>query len=155
VACLGSTALLPSEQEAGGLRLFAYAPPAPPHSRSSGNQRPLSRTDENSRSWPAWAQPLPCLRSDPSGLRRVETFWNSFSRGLTTAGLQSVPAFLLASASVGPRSSGKVRSEPRQALLSSQRMNGMLRFHLRTQRRKTHQPASADLLAEEGIAVWR
>ena len=23
----------------------------------------LARTDENSSSWPAWAQPLPCLRS--------------------------------------------------------------------------------------------
>ena len=64
---------------------------------------------------PAWAQPLPCLWSDPSGLQRVETFWNSFSRGHTTAVLQSVPAFPLTSASVGPRSFGKVRSEPRQA----------------------------------------
>ena len=65
---------------------------------------------------PARAQPLPCLRSDPSGLRRVEAFWNSFSRGHTTAVLQSVPVFPLASASVGPRSFGKVRSEPRQAV---------------------------------------
>ena len=70
-------------------------------------------TDKNGSSWPAWAQPLPCLRSDPSGLRRVETFWNSFSHGHTTAVLQSVPAFPLTSASVGPRSSSKVRSEPR------------------------------------------
>src|SRR5438105_15313790 len=76
------------------------------------------------------------FRSDPSGLRRAEAFWNSFSRGFPTAELQSVPAFPLAEASVGPRSFGKVRSEPRQALLPSQRINGMLRFLLRTQRQK-------------------
>jgi hypothetical protein len=34
-ACLGSTTPLPPEQEAGGLRLFASAPPAPPHPRRS------------------------------------------------------------------------------------------------------------------------
>jgi hypothetical protein len=34
-ACLGSTAPLPSEEEAGGLKLFAPAPPATPHPRRS------------------------------------------------------------------------------------------------------------------------
>jgi hypothetical protein len=34
-ACLGSTAPLPAEEEAGGLKLFAPAPPATPHPRRS------------------------------------------------------------------------------------------------------------------------
>jgi hypothetical protein len=34
-ACLGSTAPLPSEQKASGLRLFAPTPPATPHPRRS------------------------------------------------------------------------------------------------------------------------
>ena len=80
-ACLDSTAPVPSEQKAGGLRVFAPTPPATPHPRRS----------------------------------EVETFWNSFSRGLVITLLQSVPAFPLAETSLGPRSSGKVRSEPRQA----------------------------------------
>jgi hypothetical protein len=35
VACLGSTAPLPWEYKAGGLRLFASTPHAPPHPRRS------------------------------------------------------------------------------------------------------------------------
>jgi len=50
----------------------------------------------------------PTSRNDPSGLGRVEAFWNSFSRDPSIAVLQSVPAFLLRQASVGPRSSGEV-----------------------------------------------
>jgi hypothetical protein len=38
----------------------------------------------------------------------VEASWNSFSRGYTTAVLQSIPAFPLAETSVGPRSFGQV-----------------------------------------------
>ena len=34
-ACLGSTVLLPSEQKADGLTLFASTPHAPPHPRRS------------------------------------------------------------------------------------------------------------------------
>jgi Protein of unknown function (DUF3800) len=56
---------------------------------------------------------------------------------------------LLTSASVGSCSSGKVCSEPRQALLPSQEMNGMLRFYLQTQRRNRHQPAFAYLLLDD------
>ena len=51
-------------------------------------------------------------RSDPSGLCRAETFWNSFGSDLSIAVPQSVPAFLPTRGSVGPRSSGEVRSEP-------------------------------------------
>ena len=68
---------------AGGLGLFASAPPATPHPRRS----------------------------------EAEAFQNSRRHGLTTTVLWSVPAFLPASASVGPRSFGKVHSEPRQAHL--------------------------------------
>ena len=92
---------------------------------------------------------------DPHPRRsEAEAFRNSRRRGPTTRGGSVSSSFLLTSASVGPRSFGKVRSEPRRALLSSQRIIGMLRIHLRTQRRKTHQPAFADLLPDEGIAVW-
>ena len=57
--------------------------------------------------------PLPTSQNDPSGLGRVETFWNSFSCDRSITELQSVPAFLLSQASVGPRSSGEVaRSMP-------------------------------------------
>jgi hypothetical protein len=97
----------------------------------------------------------PALPATPHPRRsESEAFRNSRRRGPTTRGGSVSPSFLLTSSSVGPRSSGKVRSEPRQALLSSQRIIGMLRFHLRTQRRKTHQPAFADLLLDEGIAAW-
>jgi hypothetical protein len=51
---------------------------------------------------------LPTSRNDPRGLGRVEAFWNSLSCDLSIAALQSVPAFLLGQASVGPRSSGEV-----------------------------------------------
>ena len=57
--------------------------------------------------------PLPSerpFRSSASG-----SLLEFLQRGHTTAMLQSVPAFLLTSASVGPRFSGKARSEPRQA----------------------------------------
>jgi len=40
--------------------------------------------------------------------QRVEAFWNSFSCDHAIAALQSVPAFLLAGTSVGPRASGEV-----------------------------------------------
>jgi hypothetical protein len=97
----------------------------------------------------------PALPATPHPRRsESEAFRNSRRRGPTTRGGSVSSSFLLTSASVGPRSFGKVRSEPRRALLSSQRIIGMVRFHLRTQRRKTHQPAFADLLPDEGIAVW-
>ena len=97
----------------------------------------------------------PTLPATPHPRRsESEAFRNSRRRGPTTRGGSVSSSFLLTSASVGPRSFGKVRSEPRRALLSSQRIIGMLRFHLRTQRRKTHQPAFGDLLPDEGIAVW-
>jgi hypothetical protein len=51
---------------------------------------------------------LPTSQNDPSGLGRTEAFWNSFSCDPSIAVLQSVPAFLLSQASVGPRSSGEV-----------------------------------------------
>jgi hypothetical protein len=51
---------------------------------------------------------LPTSQNDPSGLGRVEAFWNSFSCDHSIAALQSVPAFLLSQASVGPRSSGEI-----------------------------------------------
>jgi len=51
---------------------------------------------------------LPTSRNDPSGLSWAETFWNSFGCDHSIAVLQSVPAFLLNQASVGPRSSGEV-----------------------------------------------
>jgi hypothetical protein len=54
---------------------------------------------------------LPTSQNDPSGLGRVETFWNSFSCDRSIAVLQSVPAFLLSQASVGPRSSGEVAQQ--------------------------------------------
>ena len=56
----------------------------------------------------AMPPPLPTSQNDPSGLGRVEAFWNSFSCDLAIAVLQSVPAFPLSQASVGPRSSGEV-----------------------------------------------
>ena len=37
---------------------------------------------------------LPTSQNDPSGLGRVEAFWNSFSCDPSIAELQSVPAFL-------------------------------------------------------------
>jgi hypothetical protein len=51
---------------------------------------------------------LPTSQNDPSGLGRVEAFWNSFSCDRSIAVLQSVPAFLLSQTSVGPRSSGEI-----------------------------------------------
>ena len=58
---------------------------------------------------------LPTSQNDPSGLGRVEAFWNSFSCDLEIAELQSVPAFLLSQASVGPRSSGEVARQHARA----------------------------------------
>jgi len=37
--------------------------------------------------------PLPTSQNDPSGLGRVEAFWNSFSCDSLIAALHSVPAF--------------------------------------------------------------
>ena len=51
---------------------------------------------------------FPASQNDPSGLGRVETFWNSFSCERAIAALQSVLAFLLRQTSMGPRFSGKV-----------------------------------------------
>jgi hypothetical protein len=51
---------------------------------------------------------LPTSENDPSGLGRVEAFWNSFSGNHSIAELQSVPAFHLSQAPVGPRSSDQV-----------------------------------------------
>ena len=44
------------------------------------------------------------------GFGERKSFWNFFSCDHETAVLQSVPAFLLASTSVGPRASGEVAS---------------------------------------------
>jgi len=66
---------------------------------------------------------LPTSRNDPSGLGRVETFWNSVSCDRSIAVLQSVPAFLLSQASVGPRSSGEVARQH-----ASGRRRGVIRF---------------------------
>jgi hypothetical protein len=65
----------------------------------------------------------PTSQNDPSGLGRVETFWNSFSCDRSIAALQSVPAFLLSEASVGPRSSGEVARQH-----ASGRRRGAIRF---------------------------
>jgi hypothetical protein len=51
---------------------------------------------------------LPASRNGTHGLGRAEAFWNSFSCDPSIAVLQSVPAFLLSQASVGPRSCGEV-----------------------------------------------
>jgi hypothetical protein len=58
---------------------------------------------------------LPTSQNDPSGLGRVEAFWNSFSCDLSIAVLQSVPAFPLSQTSVGPRSSGEVAQQQASA----------------------------------------
>jgi hypothetical protein len=63
-ACLGSTAPLPSEQNAGGLRLFAPAPPATPHPRRSEaeafrNSRRRGRTTTVRWSVPAFLLQTP------------------------------------------------------------------------------------------------
>lgn len=50
----------------------------------------------------------PTSQNGPSGLARAEAFWNSLSCDHSIAVLQSVPAFLLSQASVGPRSSDEV-----------------------------------------------
>jgi len=54
------------------------------------------------------AAAAPHLPERPFRACRVEAFWNSFSCDPSIAVLQSVPAFLLSQASVGPRSSGEV-----------------------------------------------
>ena len=51
---------------------------------------------------------LPTSQNGPSGLGRVEAFWNSFRCDHSIAELQSVPAFLLSQASMDPRSSVEV-----------------------------------------------
>ncbi|MCD6057750.1 MAG: hypothetical protein K0Q89_1280 [Thermomicrobiales bacterium] len=51
---------------------------------------------------------LPTSQNHPSELGQLEAFWNSFSCDPSIAVLQSVPAFLLSQASMGPRSSGEV-----------------------------------------------
>jgi hypothetical protein len=70
--------------------------------------------------------PLACHRrlltsqNGPSGLGRTEAFWNSFSCDPSIAVLQSVPAFLLSRASVGPRSSGEVARQHASARSNQQ-----------------------------------
>jgi hypothetical protein len=77
---------------------------------------------------------MPPLRStsqnDPSGLGRVETFWNSFSCDLAIAVLQSVPAFLRSQSSVGPRSSGEVARQPASARSNQRFVNSFLCLNL-------------------------
>ena len=64
--------------------------------------------------WHAAAAPY--LPERPFRACRVEAFWNSFSCDPSIAVLQSVPAFLLSQASVGPRSSGEVARQYASAL---------------------------------------
>ena len=61
---------------------------------------------------------LSTSQNDPSGLGRAEAFWNSFSCDPLIAVLQSVPAFLLSQASVGPRSSGEVAQQHASGLVN-------------------------------------
>jgi hypothetical protein len=52
--------------------------------------------------------PLSTSQNGPSGLGRVEAFWNSFSCDPSIAVLQSVPAFLLQTPGGDPAASAQV-----------------------------------------------
>ena len=73
---------------------------------------------------------LPTSQNGPSGLGRAETFWNSFSCDPSIAMLQSVPAFLLSQASVGPRSSGEVARQHVSARSNQRSVNSSLCLNL-------------------------
>jgi len=73
---------------------------------------------------------LPTSQNDPSGLGRAEAFWNSFSCDPSIAVLQSVPAFLLNQASVGPRSSGEVVRQHASARSNQWFVNSFLCLNL-------------------------
>ena len=73
---------------------------------------------------------LPTSQNDPSGLGRAEAFWNSFSRDHSIAVLQSVPAFLLSQASVGPRSSGEVARQHASARSNQRFVNSLFCLNL-------------------------
>jgi hypothetical protein len=81
---------------------------------------------------------LPTSQNDPSGLGRAEAFWNSFSCDPSIAVLQSVPAFLLNQASVGPRSSGEVVRQHASARSNQRFVNSFLCLNLSFAERQSY-----------------
>ena len=73
---------------------------------------------------------LPTSQNGPSGFGQAEAFWNSFSYDPSIAELQSVPAFLLGQASVGPRSSGEVAAQHISARSNQRFVNSFLCLNL-------------------------
>jgi hypothetical protein len=69
-------------------------------------------------------------RNDPHGIGRAEALWNSFSCDHSIAVLQSVPAFPLSQASVGPRSSGEVAQQHASARSNQRFVNSFLCLNL-------------------------
>ena len=63
---------------------------------------------------------LPTSRNGTHGFGWAEPLWNSYSCDPSIAVLQSVPAFLLSQASLGPRSSDEV-AQPHASARSNQR----------------------------------
>jgi len=69
---------------------------------------------------------LPTSRNGTHGFGWAEPLWNSYSCDPSIAVLQSVPAFLLSQASVGPRSSGEVARQQASARSNQRFVNSFL-----------------------------